>query len=248
MVKWHTILFFIMALWGSVLINSSQPLNDSTVYNISTNVCTASSNGMTITIDPCTIQDVDGRNIQQNINFMWEGVSAQNVGWVFAYPNEIDEGRVYVYENVTKERDVITHNWVNNFLVDKVDSYTNITGQLDECMVGSTINPQKFIVNRYTSNASTDETVYCFTSVSPVNATAFLIAGYNDGITKEAYQTIEPVDRTNEFSYLGYNLRNDSLHYYTVKETIFQPNQIIKTLWIFSPKNAIKSGKWSIFG
>lgn len=223
------------------------PLVDSTVFNNVDNTCTASRNNMNIKIEPCVAQDVDGQDIEQKVNFTWNGASSQNVGWIFVYDGDLINGRVEVDRQVTREVKQVNYvnTWMNNYLVQNVASYTDMGTPTAFCNLGNNNNTQMYsvtFVNGTTKNI-------CFTTRTTVNSTAFRISGNYDAAQDYwiNWTTKEKVDVTDRFVKIA-NPFDDGKSYYRVDEVNFNPSQTISTYWTYTPKNKSKAGKWHILG
>lgn len=240
----------VKGIHSTQIIWNGAPLTDSTIKNPD-NTCTATRNGMTIKIEPCIASDIDGRNIVQYVNFTWKGNNSQNVGWVFVYDSQIESGGIEAWRNITKTKQStrIVNEWVSNYLVDRIVSYTDLGTPDARCEIGNTNNTRMFdVVRQNPSNQSS--TIYCFTSQTAVNSTAFRISGnyYASQSYEETYYEMEFKDITSQIQFLGVGLLDDDRAYYRIESSIFQPDQSIYTRWTFTPKDATKNGKWQILG
>lgn len=225
------------------------PLIDSTVYDKTSNTCTASRLGMNIQISPCQAYDVDSRDIEQNLKFTWNGTQQINISWVFVYDNDLEKGEVFLWKNrsYTYSEDIIVNKYITNYLIDNVVSYVNLTEKPNECDLGNLNNTQFYDVTRSNENGTYVQTI-CFTSRTVVNATTFRISGNYDGtdlVTKTGYK-FQYVDVTNKIN-TGHKLLNDNRVYYA-NSIEFSPDETLDTLWKFTPANRSKSGKWHILG
>lgn len=225
------------------------PLIDSTNYNPSTNICTANRNGMNIIIEPCVAQDVDGQDIKQNVTFTWNGANPQNVGWIFVYDGEIESGSIKAWLNYSHSilgiRQI--NNWIDNYLVNGVQSYVNLSYIPESCDVGNLNNTQFYNVTLI-GNSTTK--TYCFTSRTAVNSTAFRISGnyYADESYNENIYYYDFKDVTSNIQFLGNGLLDDNRSYYRIESSTFQSGQSIPTNWVYTPKNKQRYGKWHILG
>lgn len=239
-------------------INSAQitwnnlALYDSTNYDEETNVCTANRYGMEITISPCLAYDVDRKGIEQDVNFKWTGAQSRNISWVFVYDQQLDSGSIDAFVNKVGTRKVPENTWVNNYLVDKIISYTNLTQKPAKCDLGNLNNTRYYSVvrsypNSYGGEPTITETI-CFSQITVVNSTAFRISGNADIMVEEEYTYQDWKDVSEKITPLGVGLLNDSRSYYKVEDIKFNPGQEIKTKWKYTPKDSAKSGKWHILG
>lgn len=223
-------------------------LYDSTQFNNATNICTAERYGMNITISPCIAYDVDGRAIEQNVKFKWGGANQRNISWIFVYDYALDSGSISALVNQSRTIQDYQNTWVNNYLVDRVSSYANLTSTPASCDLGNLNNTQFYRVSRtYQNNTAYNQTI-CFTTLAVVNATAFRISGNADLLQDKIIYEQKYVDVTNQIQYLGKGLLNDNRSYYKIEDVSFSPNQTIDTKWIYTPKDATKRGKWHILG
>jgi hypothetical protein len=242
-----SILSIILILISIPFIFASFGLTDHTVYNSETNTCTGSNLGMNVEVSPCKVQDIDGKNIVQNVDFQWAGANTQDISWVFVYEGQLEDGKIEVETNQSYQTTIYTEQWVSNYLINNIASYENITGQSDVCELGTSTNSQKFKVTYQLANSSSSK-IICFTNVNTINATAFEISGYEmlpEEITK--YQMVWN-DVSSNIQFMGSDLLGNGFSYYKVQDITFQANQKIKTKWTFTPKNKAKVGKWHIFG
>jgi hypothetical protein len=226
-------------------------LTDSTVYDTEDNVCTAYRNFMNISIYPCTVQSVLGKNIVQYVNFTWTGNQPQNTSWVFVYEGDLQSGKMNALANVsyTYETSEPIQAWVSNYLVVDVSSYVSLGLPDSRCQLGSPYNnTQMFNVSFITNSTSK---VYCFVNSTIVNSTAFRISGWIDTFHSVSHSEYgyRWVDVTPSIAYLGKGLLGDiNNSYYQVENVTFNPSQVIATQWIYTPKGQAKSGKWHIVG
>lgn len=209
--------------------------------------CYAQRNGMRIYVSPCDAHDVDGKDIQQDVNFTWLGASPQNVGWIFAYEGDLIDGKVEVDRMVTRQlkQTRYTNNWIDNYLIMNVAGYIDMGTPTAFCNLGNSNNTQMYavtFVNGTTKNV-------CFTTRTVINSTAFRISGNYDA--GEDYwinrTTTEKVDVTDRFIKIA-NPFFDNKSYYKVDEVTFNPSQSIYTHWTFTPRNQERFGKWHILG
>lgn len=222
-------------------------LIDSTNYNSQSNICTAQRFGMEVTISPCKAQDADGKNIQQDVQFKWSGANTKNISWIFVYDNDLSSGTIEALVNKSYETTEMRNTWVNNYLVDGVVSYTNLTQQPMVCDLGNTNNTQFYNVTR-NKNGTIFNQIVCFSERTVVNATAFRISGNTDLPTQVTKYQMTYVDVTDKVQFLGKGLLGDSRSYYKVNSVSFSPGEIINTKWRFTPKDSEKAGKWHILG
>jgi hypothetical protein len=221
-------------------------LQDSTVFNGITNICTAQRLGFNVKVENCYADDADGKNIEQYVTFGWNGSTTKNVSLLFVYEGDIQKGSIELERNVTETTQDLTYvnDWVNNFLVDKVINYTSLGTPDDSCSIGNKNNTQMYRVNR----ADKSSYVYCFTNITTVNSTAFRISGnYNREIkTDRQVNVTKFVDVTNQIEPLGKNILGNGFSFYKTQSVTFAPGQQYKTRWVYTPENATKSGKWHI--
>lgn len=226
-------------------------LTDSTLVNLTTNTCKASRLGMVIEVNPCVAQDLDGRDIKQKVNFTWNGGASQNTSWIFVYDGgALQSGKIEVMMNRTERAYEVRQVFVNNFLVDKIVNSTNLGTPNSSCQLGSTNNTQMYSVNRLLNagNSTATNTIYCFTTLNPINATAVRISGNVERSFEVDVPVRRLVDVTDQVQFLGLGLLNDSRAYYRVSNVVFSPGETIDSLWTYTPLNRTRNGKWHILG
>lgn len=241
------------ALSNAIVFNNvthNVTLFDSTTFNATTNVCKAQRYGMETTIYPCVAQDVNGEEIQQYVDFKWNGAQPQNTSWVFVYEGGgIASGDMRAWKNISYQKTIPGFQWISNFVINNVVSYVDLGAPTGFCDLGSLNNTQRFNVTRYNPQNQTNyNQVICFTNVTPINASSFSISGNIDiGVQTTAYK-MDWVDVTSAISYMGFGLLNDNRSYYQVQDVTFQPGQEIKTRWTYTPEDSEQVGKWHILG
>lgn len=221
-------------------------LNDSTTFYSNNNTCVAKNLGMEILISPCKVQDADGIDIQQDVIFKWTGAQTRNISWVFVYDSDLEKGRIELKKNVDYDTIGNVNIYVNNYLVDNIVSYTNLTYIPQFCNLGNTNNTQFYNVTRAYPNATQYVQTACFTTRSLVNATAFRISGnafVQGNITLSEDRYVDVTDKIN----VARNLIEGKRTYYT-NSIQFNPDEIKETKWYYTPINKSKSGKWEILG
>jgi hypothetical protein len=226
-------------------------LTDHTMINVTENLCYGSNLGMKIKIYPCVAQDVDGKDIEQEVTFNWTGNSQRNITWIFVYEGELKSGKVFLERNESYiwVNNTIENRWISNYLVSAVSNYVDLGSPNSLCQVGNSNNTRMYNVTRNNGTAIVNE-IYCFTDLTTINATAFRISGNYDAIFPKgvvAYRIIWD-DITEMFEYVGKGLLQDNRSYYKVSSSTFNPNQAYKTKWIYTPKDNSKYGKWHILG
>lgn len=221
-------------------------LIDSTIYDEENNRCTASRYGMEITIDNCKAQDLDGKDITQDITFKWSGNQARNISWIFVYDDELNDGKIEVLENKSRTIKEYVNTWVNNYLIDNVVSYVNLTEIPLSCDLGNLNNSQYYSVTRDSGNGTYTQTI-CFTSRTIVNATAFRISGNADLLQDRTIYFEDYTDRTNRIIN-SRGLLSDNRVYYTTNSHRFNIGDIEKTRWTYTAKDRVRRGKFHILG
>lgn len=226
-------------------------LIDSTTFNESSNTCIGSRNGMQITVNPCVVQDIDGKEMQQYVDFKWNGGSSQNTGWIFVYDGgALAKGSIEVQQNVTEDviQNVVQNQWINNYLVTGITSFVNLGSPTSQCEFGNQNNTQMYNVTRNVNG--TFSQIYCFTTATQVNSSAYRLSGNADVQSQVTVPqtSLKWIDVSNQVQFLGTGLLNDSRAYYRVQNVNFNPGQTIKTRWTFTPQNISKVGKWHILG
>jgi hypothetical protein len=222
-------------------------LEDHTVYNADGS-CTATKNGMSVYLPICNVNTMSGRNIQQEAVFTTN--RSEGTTYLFIYEGQLQNAKLQLYHNYSHTYSITSNQdqYVNNYLVDKIINYTDLGNPDSSCTIGNTHNTRKFLVNRALNGTSVDTNIYCFTSVSVVNATAFSISG---NITQAV---------TNEVTGFRYDYEDISNIVEDITSTI--PNQLKKNFtfykindvsagtynvkWIYTPENQAKSGKFHI--
>ena len=103
---WFVSLVFILS--GVLIAIGQEPqqgnfgflsLNDSTIYDEENNTCTASRYGMDILVRPCIASDINGKDIQQYVNFTWNGGATQNTSWIFVYNSSLEYGKIEAFNS-----------------------------------------------------------------------------------------------------------------------------------------------------
>lgn len=231
-------------------------LDDMTVY--SGEACSAQYSGMLVQLPQCDAKGWTMDHIEQIVNFTWTGSRQINVTYVFVYEGKLINGNVGLWINETYDYPAteVQNTWINNYLVNGVFSYQDIGTPTSECDVGNTNNTKMYNVTKrvYEPNNASNYTnftqQYCFTTVTPVNATAFRISGNYDNYVEVTKTTTgyHYRDVTDKFEYLGNGLLGDNRSYYKVDNMKFSPGQSYYTKWQYIPKDYASSGKWHIFG
>lgn len=240
-------LFYLIDVSGEHFPN----LNDHTIYYSNNNTCVANNLNFSIFVSNCYQQDIDGRNVEMpDVNFKWSGQSAKNISFIFAYDDDLESGKMFLKTNITKEISNYQYDekWISNYLVTDVTSYQDISPPTSSlCELGTENNSRMYNVTRFNG---LNNTIYCFTQVTIINSTAFRISGnasvwteHKANVTSEGETDITPL-----VEYLGRGLGGYNLSFYKSISIEFHQNQEYKTHWVFTPKNHIKSGKWSILG
>ena len=197
--------FFIL-LFGLVFFSSSVfgilGLTDHTVYDEENNICSANNLNMYVDVYPCNALDADLRDITQYVDFEWKGGSPQGTSWVFMYEGELESGRMELAVNNSYNRTIHTEQWVDDYLIQNIISYENITGFDDECFLGTSNNNNKFNVTINTAN-STEIFPICFEDYSILNSTSIYISGWTELPEEEIYYQIDWVDISGSINYLG---------------------------------------------
>lgn len=226
-------------------------LQDSTVIDAATNTCTATRLGMTIVISPCVSQDVDGTDIEQYVNFTWNGAQPKNISWIFVYEGMLRGGSMGLWRNVSfiNRQTQLLNQPITNFLVTSISNFTNMGTPDSRCEMGSANNTQMYNVTR-NNNQTVYSQIYCFTTATAVNSTAYRLSGNRDVPTEVNVTTSRMAwdDVTNQVSFLGVGLLNDNRSYYRVQNVPFAVGQTYSTHWMYSALNASRKGKWHILG
>lgn len=237
---------------GSLVYNGIT-LNDSTVY-LPDGSCVALAHGMNITVNPCNAYTFSGRNIEQDVEFKWQGNNTLNVTWIFVYDGQLDSGGMNLLRNVSfsEQQNVSTNAWANNFQVTNVTGFTNLgTPNESSCQFGNANNTQMYSVTR-NQNGTAFSQVYCFTNSTNLGGGTYKLQGnyWQWGMQQVSGFRNEWRSVTNQIQYLGYGILNgsDNRSYYRVQNVEFNPGQSYKTQWLYSPVANSTSGKWHIVG
>lgn len=223
-------------------------LTDRTNFNATSNTCTATYLGMSIVIKPCVAQDIDGKNIEQYVNFSWSGAQAQNTSWIFIYDSPLQNKKVELEKEVTEQYNVNeqVNRFISNYIVNGVTGSTNLGTPDSRCEYGNTNNTKMYQVQR--GNLTN---VYCFTTINQINATTYSLSGnafVQQEVTKSR-QINKFVDVSDKLNNLGTGLLGgtDQKSYYRVNQVVFQPGDSLYTKWSYTPVSGTE-GKWHILG
>ena len=161
------------------------------------NTCVTTKNGFQITTYPCIIEDVDGVDVTQFVDFKWTGGSNLDTSWIFGYDDTLESGRIYVQTDVTV--------------------------------------PTKELCNF--GNATYDYG----------NGTIDILENFSACNYNEVQRVW--TDATPSIAKLGkQSLGGTTYALYSVNSQVFAPQQEIKTMWVYTPKNKDKLGEWRILG
>lgn len=220
-------------------------LNDSTVYNATDNTCTSDINNFKVVTYNCHAQDIDRKDITQPVDFQSKFNVARNITGIFVYDGQLEKGNIAVVVNRSRNIMVSANTFVNNYLVDGIVSTQNLTTKPEYCNLGSLNNTQWYNVTRYSVNGTYSQ-IICFTSRTVVNATSIRISGNTDTETTKTVWGLEQVDVTDKVEFLGTGLLQDNRSYYKIQDVEFSPQETIRTIWTYTPKDRTKDGKWHI--
>lgn len=227
-------------------------LFDSTQINLTSNTCSGSRYGMSILINPCIAQDVDGKDVVQYVNFTWNGGSSQDTDWVFIYDGILERGKMdaWLPQTVYWNESVAQNAWLNNHQIANVVGFANLGTPDNRCELGNQNNTQMFNVTRNLVNGTVLSQVYCFTSaVNQGGGTYALSGNYNQfvDVTKSKVE-YDWRDISGQIEYMGYGLLNDERSYYKAQDVEFAPGQTVATRWTYTAQENSKRGKWHILG
>jgi hypothetical protein len=221
-------------------------LRDDTIYNANGS-CQAGHNGMSVYFDQCDTKTMNGRNIQQEGFFTTNRTNGTT--FLFVYPDPLQSGGMYLWRNYshTWQEVQISDQIINNYLVSNVINYTDLGVPNENCQMGSQHNSMMYQVNRNLGNFNVTE-IYCFSSRTIVNATAFRISG-NRTVSNNVNVTgfkFDWDDITNQVDDITQNvptqLRKD-FKFYKVSDVNAGTYRV---KWQFTPKNNATTGKWHI--
>jgi len=213
-------------------------LDDPTTYDIDTNVCQTIKNNFMIKTFNCLNEDIDGKNIEQKIEFTWNGGSTLTADFIFAYEGAIESGKVSVLRNVTETKTVwdkeitsgsITYDNVSDF-------YYNIDYQ----------NPEYYRAYFKTNNNYTEQSYINYSVTGSSYTFNYENVTYNS--EQVSYIVEKYVDISNQFNYEGFNLFGKGFRYYSIDNIEFTSGQKYSTKWVYTPQNSNKTGKFHIFG
>lgn len=226
-------------------------LFDSTDFNEVTNTCVAERFGMTITIQPCNAQDLDGQDIVQYVNFSWTGGQARNTSWIFIYEDQLEDFHIDLLKNTTYSGvEYVEGNVLANTTITGVIESVNLGVPVEEiCEWGNENNNQMRNVT-YSNVTGTFHQVYCFTGFEDLGDGSFLAIGNITGIVEIEVEKSKLVwdDVTHLVSFLGNDLLGNNYSYYKVEEAQFQPNMTRSSKWTYTPHDEMARGKWHIIG
>jgi len=245
-----------LAIASDTIISiNGKNLTDSTIYNHTSNICSASRYGMSLEVYPCKVKSVVAIDLTQYVDFKWSGINPQKTSWVFVYEGQLEKGQIFVQENQSYSYNspVQVNRWASDYPVNNVNSLTNLGTPTEFlCEIGNSNNTLMYKVNQTINSTNMTTTLknYCFTNFTQINSSSYLISGNywsQENISLNSSKDIW-TDVSSYISYMGYGLLNDNRSYYQVQNITFNPNQIIKTKWIYTPFNKTKSGEWYVFG
>lgn len=234
-------------------------LTDSTIYDEENNICYAERFGMNLTVFPCVIEDIDGRGITQFVDFEWNGVTQQNVSWVFVYSQNISESTIEVWANISHQvpfENFSSEQYTKN--VTNITSFQDYTGTLEinttNCDYGNENNDFIYQVNQSLATNETDVTddisnFFCFITFLDHGGGTFEVIG-NDDFPFQDFREVfyfDWLDVTHLITYLGSDLFGLGYSYYNVSNTVFNPGDKFETRWTYTPLGQA-DGKWTIFG
>lgn len=232
------------------LIYNETELIDHT-YLLSDELCLGGNLGMNISIKPCIASTFAGEDINQEVSFSWNGLSSQQISWIFVYEGTLDSGSMLLgtLKNITINKFKYMETYVNNYPINNVIDFVDISppnGQ--DCDLGNENNTFMYEVTQNGANG-TVITNYCFSEVSQVNSSSYLLSG-NASILKNMPVIKQYIDYDVEVpvQYLGNNLLGNGFSFYNVQDVLFLPGQTYYTKWIYNPAENELEGKWYIFG
>lgn len=220
-------------------------LEDHSVYNQTSNIVSGERFNFEVSIYPAMVQDPDGKDIVQFVNFSYSGLTTKNGSLVFFYSGELEKGKIEVKKNITEDY-VVTNQEesLENLTLYNLISFENLGTPSGLCEYGTTNNAKMWEISDNQGNI----TVYCFTNFNQIDSTTLEIQG-NILIKVQDVEerTVEKwVDVSHKINYLGSNLNNQGYSYYEVSQQKFNPNKSFQTRWTYTPHHTFNTGKWNI--
>lgn len=207
-------------------------LNDPTTYDVNTNVCQTIRGNFIIDTHNCLNEDIDGKNIKQNIDFTWNGGSSLEADFIFVYEGALKEGKVSLLQDVTTQETQLVEVIKNRTLF-----YENISNLVINNGVATFLD------------TNSTETSISFNEYSQTGSNiSFNISVTTQEETLVDVTTQKYVDITNKFNYLGYDLFGKGFRYYSVSNLNFPAGKKYQTKWEYTPQDSSKTGKFHIFG
>lgn len=222
-------------------------LRDDTIYN-SDGSCYAEHNGMRMYFPECTASTFSGRNIEQYATFT---TNITNTTYLFVYTGQLESGKMFWYHNYSHihNESTISDNWINNYLITDILSYNDLGTPDERCTQGSRNNARMFeVVRRVPNNYFNYSEFYCFTTVTPVNATAFRISGNNSVTTTTsvngyAYGWDDITNRVEDITAQVPSQIKKDFSWYKVSNV---PAGTYPLKWVYTPQGKAKNGKFHV--
>lgn len=228
---------------------NGQSLRDDSVY-ISDQIIVANRSGFNAVIMPGTIQDIDGKDLEVEMYFGWNGGADQDIDLYLIFEGELEKGKVELRKEINKTRTdyVAGQRWVSNKLIDEVTANTNLGTPDERCELGNTNNTKMYEVT-YNNGTAQDTKVICFTDQVVVDADTFRVSGnIDDQVPVQVdYTVTEYVNIGNKFQFLGNNLLGSGFSFYQAESATFKNNKEYKLRITFDAKDNARSGKWHVF-
>lgn len=172
---------------GTTIINNLQrnqltwndiTLRDDTIYS-SNGSATASHNGMSAYFPIVNVPTMNGKDISIDATFTTN--RTENTTYIFAYQGKLESASLYWYHNYSHTYDVISlqDSYITNYQVDGVAGYNNLGVPNSSCQLGSIHNSKMYQVLFTLSTGQNHSTIYCFNTITTVNATSYRISGNN---------------------------------------------------------------------
>lgn len=240
---WGVIIPVLLLLISSV--NALPPAHGG--YIAENNTCYSENNNFEILTYNCKAQDLDSKQITQYVNFKWNGVSPLDTDWIFAYSGALKSGKIYYWTEIEYQESIIGNVTMNGTFSNIVDFVNLGTPTEGICDYGNEWNTHAYNATR-TINGTNISEVFCFTNFGMINPTTYWLEGNYSSLTSKTSTKMGWKDVTNLINYEGNNLLGYGMYYYTVSSKTFQPDELVKTKWVYTPADSDTTGKWHIFG
>ncbi len=235
--------FFLMVLFSMVVVNANPfGLDDPTVYNSTTNQCITEKNNFIITTHNCYNEDIDGQNIEQNIDFEWKGGNPLTADFIFVYEGQIEKGGVELFKNVSSKINITqTTSTTSIKEYRNVDYLHSFSDDLTSIVSDGEIIAENLIINEVIDFQLFD-VLTLDSNIYTLNVTE-----YTTEIVEQTTSKFDWVNVNNKFNYLGNNFRGLNYDYYSAQDITLQPNKTYNVKFKFTPQNKSQNGKFHIF-